>query len=67
MKLGALGQSLGVTQNPHVCWPGCQAACNLHDLGQASEPLRTWPSSSVSLACPKGVRRGREQAVIHHF
>lgn len=63
MKLGALGQSLGVTQNPQVC----QAACNPHDLGQASEPLRTWPSSSVSLACPKGVRRGREQAVIQRF
>lgn len=50
-----------------ACQPGCQDACKPHNLGQVSEPPRTWSSSCTSLACPKGVRRGREQAVTPHF
>lgn len=46
MRLGALGESLGVTQNPPACQPGCQAARKPHGPGQVSEPLRTWWSSS---------------------
>lgn len=67
MKLGALGQSLGVTQNPLACQPGGQDACKPFDPGQVFEPLRSWPSSSMSLACPEGVGREREQAVIQHL
>lgn len=59
MKHGMSGQSLGLTP---ARAPASQAAYNPNDPGQASEPLSTLTSSSVSLACPQGVRRRRTQA-----
>lgn len=62
MKLGALGQFLGVTQNLHARLPMSKCL-----TGQVSELLRTWSSPSMSFACYKGVRRGREQSFIQQL